>query len=146
MTLDTLIAHLASNAPGFARRLKDAGLSPGSIHSTDELNALPVIRKDDRVAILQMPYGLEAFAPLKHMRKEDGTMAEADETLTVKVIEFNRDDKRIMVSHSSVVNSMRRESRNETVVKVQRAVAKKLFELRSILHQRHLPNLIKDIL
>ena len=72
-----------------------------------------VIRKDDRVAILQMPYGLEAFAPLKHMRKEDGTMAEVDETLTVKVIEFNRDDKRIMVSHSSVVNSMRRESRNE---------------------------------
>lgn len=72
-----------------------------------------VIRKDDRVAILQMPYGLEAFAPLKHMRKEDGAMAEVDETLTVKVIEFNRDDKRIMVSHSSVVNSMRRENRNE---------------------------------
>ncbi len=51
MTLDTLIAHLASNAPGFARRLKNAGLSPGSIHSTDELNALPVIRKDDLVEL-----------------------------------------------------------------------------------------------
>jgi len=72
-----------------------------------------VLRKDDRVAILQLPYGLEAFAPLKHMRKEDGTMAEVDETLQVKVIEFNRDDKRIMVSHSRVVDSMRRDQRNE---------------------------------
>lgn len=72
-----------------------------------------VLRKDDRVAILQLPYGLEAFAPLKHMRKEDGTTAEVDETLQVKVVEFNRDDKRIMVSHSRVVDSMKRESRNE---------------------------------
>ena len=72
-----------------------------------------VLRKDDRVAILQLPYGLEAFAPLKHMRKEDNTMAEVDETLQVKVIEFNRDDKRIMVSHSRVVDSMKRDARNE---------------------------------
>ncbi len=72
-----------------------------------------VIRKDDRVAILQMPYGLEAFAPLKHMRKEDGSIAEVDEVLTVKVVEFNRDDKRIMVSHSRVVDSMKREARDE---------------------------------
>ena len=72
-----------------------------------------VIRKDDRVAILQMPYGLEAFSPLKHMRKEDGSIAEVDEVLTVKVVEFNRDDKRIMVSHSRVVDSMKREARDE---------------------------------
>ncbi len=72
-----------------------------------------VLRKDDRVAILQLPYGLEAFAPLKHMRKEDGAMAEVDDVLTVKVIEFNRDDKRIMVSHSRVVDSMKREARDE---------------------------------
>jgi phenylacetate-CoA ligase len=51
MTLDTLIPHLASNAPGFARRLKNAGLSPGSIHSAGDLNALPVIRKDDLVEL-----------------------------------------------------------------------------------------------
>ncbi len=58
-----------------------------------------VIRRDDRGAILQLPYGLEAFAPIRHIRKEDGSLAEVDETLTVKVIEFNRDDKRILVSH-----------------------------------------------
>ena len=51
MTLSTLIPHLASNAPGFARRLKDAGLSPDSVHTADDLNALPVIRKDNLVEL-----------------------------------------------------------------------------------------------
>jgi len=58
-----------------------------------------VLRRDERGAIVQLPYGLEAFAPIKHIRKEDNSLAEVDETLTVKVIEFNRDDKRILVSH-----------------------------------------------
>lgn len=69
-----------------------------------------VLRKDDRGAILQLPYGLEAYAPLKHIRKEDNTMAEVDEALTVKVIEFNRDDKRIMVSHLRYLEDIRREA------------------------------------
>lgn len=69
-----------------------------------------IIRKDDRGAIVQLPYGLEAFAPLKHVKKEDGTMAEVDETLTFKVIEFNRDDKRILVSHLRYLDDIRREA------------------------------------
>ena len=47
--LNKIITHLASNAPGFARRLKDAGLNPNAIHTADDLNALPVIRKDNLV-------------------------------------------------------------------------------------------------
>lgn len=58
-----------------------------------------VISVGDRGAKVQLPYGLEAFSPTRHLKKEDGTSAQADETLTFKVIEFNRDDKRIMVSH-----------------------------------------------
>ncbi|MEL6837451.1 MAG: 30S ribosomal protein S1 [Bacteroidota bacterium] len=69
-----------------------------------------VLRKDDRGAIVQLPYGLEAYAPLKHIRKEDGVYAEVDEVLTVKVIEFNRDDKRIMVSHLRYLEDIRREA------------------------------------
>ena len=72
-----------------------------------------VLRKDDRGMIVQMPYGLEAYAPIKLMRKEDNTMPEVDETLTVKVIEFDRDEKRIMVSHSRFVNDVRREAKEE---------------------------------
>lgn len=51
MALNTLISHLASNAPGFARRLKEASLSPDSIHSADDLNALPVVRKEELVEL-----------------------------------------------------------------------------------------------
>lgn len=69
-----------------------------------------ILRKDDRGAIVQLPYGLEAYAPLKHIRKDDNTYAEADEVLTVKVIEFNRDDKRIMVSHMRYLDDIRREA------------------------------------
>lgn len=72
-----------------------------------------IVRRDDRGAIVQMPYGLEAFAPIKHIRKEDGQLAEVDETLTVKVIEFNRDDKRILVSHLRYLDDIRREAKDE---------------------------------
>ena len=72
-----------------------------------------VLRKDDRGAIVQMPYGLEAYAPIKLMKKEDGTIAEVDETLTVKVIEFDRDSKRLTVSHSRYVNDIRREAKDQ---------------------------------
>ncbi len=69
-----------------------------------------LIKKEDRGAIVQLPYGLEAFAPIKHIRKEDGKMAEIDEALTVKVIEFNRDDKRILVSHLRYLEDIQREA------------------------------------
>lgn len=68
----------------------------GSVHDAT------VVRRDDRGAIVLLPYGLEAFAPIRHIKKEDGNMVEVDETLPFKVIEFNRDDKRILVSHSRV--------------------------------------------
>ncbi len=69
-----------------------------------------ILRRDDRGAIVQLPYGLEAFAPIKHVKKEDGTLANVEETLTVKVIEFNRDDKRILVSHLRYLDDIRREA------------------------------------
>lgn len=49
MELNNIITHLAANAPGFARRLKDANLSPDSVRSVEDLNPLPVIRKDKLV-------------------------------------------------------------------------------------------------
>ncbi len=90
-----------------------------------------ILRRDDRGAIVQLPYGLEAFAPIKHIRKEDGQLAEVDETLTVKVIEFNRDDKRILVSHLRYLEDIRKEAdqkvRQERQVerqKTQKAIKK----------------------
>lgn len=61
-----------------------------------------VMRKDDKGAVVQLEYGLEAFAPARHLRKEDGSQVNVDETLPFVIIEFDRNDKRIMVSHSRV--------------------------------------------
>lgn len=72
-----------------------------------------VLRKDDRGAIMQMPYGLEAFMPIRHLKKEDGQMANVEEELTVKVIEFNRDDKRILVSHLRYLQDIQKEADNQ---------------------------------
>jgi small subunit ribosomal protein S1 len=72
-----------------------------------------VLRKDDRGAIVLLPYGLEAFAPIRHLTKEDGTVAEVEDTLNIKVLEFNRDDKRILVSHTRYLEDLKREANKE---------------------------------
>src|SRR5690625_7797481 len=75
-----------------------------------------IILVDDRGAIVQMPYGLEAFAPIKHIRKEDGSMGQVDDTMTFKVLEFNQDDKRILVSHLRYLEDIQREADRKSVV------------------------------
>ncbi|MEO7175519.1 MAG: 30S ribosomal protein S1 [Saprospiraceae bacterium] len=87
-----------------------------SVFPVGSYHEATVIRKDDRGAIVQLPYGLEAFAPIKHIKKENGQTAEVDETLTFKVIEFNRDDKRILVSHLRYLEDIRKDA-DDTVKK-----------------------------
>jgi small subunit ribosomal protein S1 len=69
-----------------------------------------ILRRDDKGAIVQLTYGLEAFAPIKQLKKEDGNTAEQGENLTFKIIEFNRDDKRVLVSHTRYADDIRREN------------------------------------
>ncbi len=68
----------------------------GSIHEGT------VLRRDDKGAIVQLPYGLEGFAPNRHLAKEDGKSVGADETAEFMVIEFDRNEKRIVVSHARI--------------------------------------------
>jgi small subunit ribosomal protein S1 len=49
-----------------------------------------------------MPYGLEGFAPNRHLAKEDGKQVQAEETAQFMVIEFDRNEKRIVVSHARI--------------------------------------------
>ena len=56
----------------------------------------------DKGAVVALPYGVEGFATPKHLVKEDGTQAVAEEKLPFKVIEFNKDAKRIILSHSRI--------------------------------------------
>ena len=56
----------------------------------------------DKGAVVALPYGVEGFATPKHLVKEDGTSAKQGEKLDFKVIEFNKDAKRIILSHSRI--------------------------------------------
>ena len=56
----------------------------------------------DKGAVVALPYGVEGFATPKHLVKEDGSQAQLDEKLEFKVIEFNKDAKRIILSHSRI--------------------------------------------
>lgn len=61
-----------------------------------------VTRRDDKGALVQLQYGLEGFAPNRHLAKEDGKSIGADETAQFVVIEFDRNEKRIVLSHSRI--------------------------------------------
>ncbi|MEZ5045931.1 MAG: 30S ribosomal protein S1 [Chitinophagaceae bacterium] len=61
-----------------------------------------MIRKEEKGGIIQLQYGLEAFSPTRHLRKQDEKMIAVDETNQFIVIEFDRNEKRIMVSHTKV--------------------------------------------
>ncbi|MBQ7211743.1 MAG: 30S ribosomal protein S1 [Muribaculaceae bacterium] len=56
----------------------------------------------EKGAVIALPEGVEGFATPKHLVKQDGTQAQAGETLDFKVIEFNKDSKRIILSHSRI--------------------------------------------
>ncbi|MEI8249408.1 MAG: 30S ribosomal protein S1 [Candidatus Taylorbacteria bacterium] len=61
-----------------------------------------VTRKDDKGALVQLQYGLEGFAPNRHLNKEDGKQVMQDETAQFMVIEFDRNEKRIVLSHARI--------------------------------------------
>ena len=58
--------------------------------------------KNDKGAVLELPYGLEGFATVKNLEKEDGSQVEVGESVDFKVTEFSKDDKRIVLSHTAM--------------------------------------------
>src|SRR6186713_751216 len=78
----------------------------GSVHEGT------VIRKDDKGAIVQLPYGLEGFAPNRHLNKEDGKQVQADEQAQFMVIEFDRNEKRIVLSHTRLWEQVKTDEKN----------------------------------
>ena len=83
-----------------------------------------VIRRDDKGGIVQLPYGLEGFAPNRHLMREDGKSIGADETLQFMVIEFDRNEKRIVVSHTRIWEQSKQEEK-QAAQKEARAEADK---------------------
>jgi small subunit ribosomal protein S1 len=79
----------------------------GSIHEGT------VIKVGDKGDIVALQYGVEGFCPSKHSVKEDGTSLKVDDTQEFKIIEFNKENKRLVISHSRIWEEAKEEARKE---------------------------------
>ena len=61
-----------------------------------------IISSGDKGVVVSLPYGVEGFCPNRHLKKEDGSNAKMDETIDFKVIEFSKENKKIILSHSRI--------------------------------------------
>ncbi|GAB3708216.1 30S ribosomal protein S1 [Spirosoma flavus] len=71
-----------------------------TVFAVGTIHRCTILSKNDKMATLELPYGIEGFSSLKNLSKEDGTFAEVGESLDFKVTEFSKEEKRIMLSHT----------------------------------------------
>jgi small subunit ribosomal protein S1 len=86
-----------------------------SVFTLDSVHQGTIVGSSDKGVIVALPYGVEGFAPTRHIVKEDGTTAKMDETLNFKVIEFNKESKKIVVSHSKVYQDVQHAEKQAAV-------------------------------
>ena len=73
-----------------------------SIFTVGSIQQGTIISTSDKGVVVSLPYGVEGFCPNRHLKKEDGTTAKMDETIDFKVIEFSKENKKIILSHSRI--------------------------------------------
>ena len=81
-----------------------------------------VAKLKDKAGIISLPYGIESYCPAKHMKKEDGLDLAVDEKAKFKVIEFNKDSKKILVSHTKVWGEVEEKKAKAKTSSTSRAV------------------------
>jgi len=73
-----------------------------SIFTVGSVHKGTVVSNAEKGVVVSLPYGVEGFAPSRHIQKEDGSLAKIDDTLDFKVIEFSKENKKIILSHSRI--------------------------------------------
>ena len=73
-----------------------------SIFTIGSIQQGTIISSGDKGVVVSLPYGVEGFCPNRHLKKEDGSNAKMDETIDFKVIEFSKENKKIILSHSRI--------------------------------------------
>ncbi|MBQ5679990.1 MAG: 30S ribosomal protein S1 [Bacteroidaceae bacterium] len=84
-----------------------------TVFTQDSVHEGTIVEMLDKGAVIQLAYGVEGFATPKHLVKEDGTQAQKGEKLEFKVIEFNKESKRIILSHSRIFEDVQRAEARE---------------------------------
>ena len=99
-----------------------------TVFTTDSIHEGTIIELLEKGAVIALPYGVEGFATPKHLVKEDGSQAQLDEKLSFKVIEFNKEAKRIILSHSRIYEDIAKaeaKAEKKAVAAAKKAAAKK---------------------
>ena len=81
-----------------------------------------VIKLKDKAGIVSMEYGVEAYCPAKHMKKEDGSYVAEEEKTQFVVLEFNKESKKILVFHTKVWGEVEAKKAKSNASKTSRAV------------------------
>ena len=97
-----------------------------TIFAVDTIHEGTIADLMDKGAVITLEHGIEGFATPKHLTKEDGSQAKAGETLQFKVIEFNKETKRIILSHSRIFEDAQKAAEvAEAPKKIAKKAAKK---------------------
>jgi len=110
----------------------------GSVHNAT------IVNKNDKGGVVALQYGVEGFVPNRHLQKEDGSTANADETLDFVVIEFSKENKKIILSHTRTFQerTAAEKAREEAKVKQgQRSTRKSVQKLQDNLEKTTLGDL-----
>lgn len=84
-----------------------------SVFAVGSVHKGTLVSLNEKGAIVALPYGVEGFAPLRHLVKEDNTSAKEEEQLEFKVIEFSKENKKIILSHSKIHQDELNSERNK---------------------------------
>ncbi|MBR3432287.1 MAG: 30S ribosomal protein S1 [Bacteroidaceae bacterium] len=96
-----------------------------TVFTQDSIHEGTIVEMLDKGAVIQLEYGVEGFATPKHLVKEDGSQAQLNEKLQFKVIEFNKESKRIILSHSRIYEDVQRAEAREAKKATKRTNARK---------------------
>ena len=107
----------------------------GSVHQGK------IVNLNDKGATVILPYEVEAFAPMRHLDKEDKSKARNGETLDFKVIEFNKDSKKIIVSHTRTFQDSQDGTREGGDDRKNRATTKSVKQINESLEKTTLGDL-----
>ncbi len=94
-----------------------------TVFAVGTIHRCTILSKNDKMATLELPYGIEGFSSLKNLSKEDGSFAEVGESLDFKVTEFSKDEKRIMLSHSKTWQEQNEPVKEQKAAKASTAKA-----------------------
>ncbi len=84
-----------------------------SVFTVGSIHPGTIIEMQDKGGVIALEHGVEGFATPKHLVKEDGSQAQVNEKLDFKVIEFNKDNRRIFLSHSRIFEDEAKAEKNE---------------------------------